>query len=97
MTIYDKVRWQIEGGIEEALVLQHFEFMFQWLKEYNLLSKEGKEAYASGIDETCVLLDEYVNEDGKKFLDKFYDTYIDKIEYGKGENSEMLKKMYEQM
>lgn len=97
MTIYDKARWQIEGGIEEELVIQHFRFMFQWLNDYNLLSEEGKKTYADGIDESSVLMDEYVNEEGKKFLDKFYDSYIEQIGYGESENLEILKGMYEKL
>ncbi len=94
MIIYDKARWQIEGGVSEKEVIAHFEFMFSWLKEYSLLNEYGKKFYSEGIDEESILTDEMVNDSGRKFLDKHYDTYIASIEYGAREDADKLQELY---
>ena len=43
MKIYDKARWQIEGGINKSAVINHFKFIFDWLDKMNLLSIYGEE------------------------------------------------------
>lgn len=94
MNIYDKARWQIEGGIPVATVLAHFKFMFEWLNEYKLLNEYGLETLIDGIDEEAILTDEMVNVGGKNFLDKYYDEYVSQIDYGINENADLLEKMY---
>ena len=94
MNIYDKARWQIEGGIPENMVVAHFKFMFVWLNEYKLLSEYGVEILNDGINEDAILTDEMVNVGGKNFLDKYYDQYISQIDYGNKENTNLLKELY---
>lgn len=94
MKIYDKARWQIEGGVEARSVKEHFKFMFSWLNEFNLLTEYGKETKNGIIDEEIILSEEMVNYSGRVFLDKYYDEYISAIKYGVEENKELLEKMY---
>lgn len=94
MKIYDKARWQIEGGVEEKIVIEHFKFMFSWLDEFHLLTEYGKETKNGIIDEDIIISEEMVNYSGQVFLDKYYDEYISSIEYGVEENRELLEKMY---
>lgn len=94
MNIYDKARWQIEGGIPENAVVAHFKFMFEWLNDYKLLNEYGLETLTDGIDEEAILTDEMVNVGGKNFLDKYYDEYVSQIDYGINENADLLEKLY---
>ena len=94
MKIYDKARWQIEGGVDEEAVIEHFKFMFTWLDEFNLLTECGKETKEGIVDEDVVLTEEMVNYSGQMFLDKYYDEYISAIQYGVKEDAELLEKMY---
>lgn len=94
MKIYDKARWQIEGGINKSAVINHFKFIFDWLDKMNFLSIYGEETKNGIIDESVVLTEEMVNIMGQKFLDKYYDEYIDSIEYGVKEDEKKLKELY---
>ena len=94
MIIYDKAHWQIDAGEDVNLVIEHFQFMFDWLNEYNLLSDYGKEILEDGIDEDVILNDEMLNSSGQRFLNKYYDKYISEIEYGKKENRKYLEDLY---
>ena len=94
MNIYDKARWQIEGGIPEKNVVDHFKFRFDWLNQYKLLNEYGKKVLMDGIDEEAILTDEMVNIGGKNFLDNYYDKYVSEIEYGVKEDPELLEQLY---
>ena len=94
MVVYDKAKWQIEGGIPVQNVVNHFSFIFEWLEKNDLLNEYGKQTHKIGLDEFLILCDEMVTEEGKHFLDKCYDEYIGKVEYGENENSEELDKMF---
>ena len=43
MIIIDKAVWQIDGGVPEKLVVNHFKTVFLWLEKHDMLSDEGKE------------------------------------------------------
>ena len=94
MEIFDKIAWQVDGGVEESVAIKHFEFMFNWLKDNNLLSKQGEEILSFGLDGSESLSENDVTSDGASFLKKYYDSYIGKIKYGMEENSELLDSMY---
>jgi len=90
MIIYDKARWQIDGGISTEIVINHFKFIFKWLNEHNLLSEYGVSTYMQSIDENAVLIDEMLTDRGNEFLVKYYDEYIAKVEYGVKEDDKLL-------
>lgn len=94
MKIYDKARWQIDGGIDEKNVIAHFEFMLSWLDEFELLTAYGKDVKNGVIDDEAIISEEMVNHLGQVFLDKYYDEYISLIHYGVKEDKELLEKMY---
>lgn len=94
MKIYDKARWQLEGGLNEKDILKHFVFMFEWLNKHNMLNELGKEILDIGIDITVSISDDLLNEDGKIFIKKYYDKYISKIDYGKIEDEKLLDNFY---
>ena len=43
MIIIDKAVWQIDGGVPEELVVNHFKTVFLWLEKHDMLSVVGKE------------------------------------------------------
>lgn len=81
MKIYDKAEWQIDNGVDESVVLNHFQFVFEWLNSNKLLSKDGLEILEIGIDEEVSLNEELLTTKGNEFLDKYYDALISKSEY----------------
>ncbi len=93
MKIYDKAKWQIENGIDEKETIAHFSFIFDWLKEKSLLSEYGLEIAELGAFDDSSLTSEMVTKEGEIFLDQYYDSYIERIEYGVKEDSEYLNKM----
>lgn len=97
MIIYDKARWQIEGGIPEETVKAHFRFMFDWLEKHALLNEYGLRTLRDGIDEEAVLTEEMLNDNGKMFLEKYYDTYVEQIKYGIDEKADLLEALYQKM
>lgn len=96
-SVYDKAKWQIDGNhpIKEEDVIKHFNFIFKWLSGKGLLSQEGKET-SKNIDATVSLSSNDVTDEGKKFLSKYYDKYIEEIEYGKGEKKDLLDSYYKE-
>lgn len=93
MHVYDKARWQIEGGVSRKNVVSHFKFMFEWLNAHKLLNDYGLENLLDGINEESVLTDEMVTKNGKKILDTYYDDYVSQINYGVKEDAELLNRM----
>lgn len=81
MKIFDKASWQIDNGMSKEVVIAHFEFIFQWLNEHDMLSPDGLEILEIGIDEDVSLHEGLVNESGLIFLNKFYDKLITDSEY----------------
>lgn len=77
MKSYDKASWHIDGGENTSEVVFRFKEIFEFLKEKNLLTPEGKETYEFGIDSSVSLNSTMVNEEGQKFLDQYYDMIIE--------------------
>ena len=97
MIIYDKAAWQIDGGIPAKLVVSHFNIVFKWLKDHNMLSADGEEEFEDGIDDCASLNERLVTKEGAAFLDKCYDDYIvtvAKDRYGMDFGGEMLEEFY---
>lgn len=67
--------------MSKEVVIAHFEFIFQWLNEHDMLSPDGLEILEIGIDEDVSLHEGLVNESGLIFLNKFYDKLITDSEY----------------
>lgn len=90
MVIYDKGKWQLEGGVSEQAVIDHFKFMFSWLKDHEYLNEYGVKSMDEGIDRFCILSEEMLNKSGNEFMSKYYDAYIGGINYGIKENAQIL-------
>ena len=65
MIIIDKAVWQIDGGVPEELVVNHFKTVFLWLEKHDMLSVEGKEELEDGIDD-CASLNEELESGSKR-------------------------------
>lgn len=98
MKIIDKAAWQIDGGIPEELVVKHFQIVFLWLDEHEMLSDEGVEELEDGIDSCASLNEDLVTSEGLVFLDACYDKYLKLIETNGMYGSELsvleLEKVY---
>lgn len=98
MIIIDKAAWQIDGGIPEEIVASHFKIVFEWLRKKGMLTSEGIEELADGIDNCASLNEELVTKDGIEFLENCYDDYlkiIAKDKYGLDFNGVELEKLFE--
>lgn len=99
MIIIDKAAWQIDGGVPEELVVNHFKTVFLWLKRHDMLSDEGEEEFEDGIDDCASLNEDLITKEGIEFLEKCYDDYlkvIAKDKYGIDYNGYELEKIYNQ-
>jgi hypothetical protein len=76
MKIFDKAQWHIDAGENETEVVTKFRKVFSFLKNQNMLSKEGEEILSFGIDSSISLNEQMVSEAGYIFLDKHYDDAI---------------------
>lgn len=83
MKIIDKAAWQIDGGVPEELVVKHFQTVFLWLDQHEMLSDEGKEELDDGIDSCASLNEDLVTPEAFDFLEKCYDEYLKLLEGGK--------------
>ena len=81
MKIYDKAKWQMDGGMEKKMVIEHFECVFRWLLNHHMLSEDGQEMLESGIDGELSLNTEMVTKEGADFLDMYYDDLIKQSSY----------------
>lgn len=77
MKSYDKASWHIDGGENISDVVFRFREIFEFLKEKDLLTLDGKETYEFGMDSSVSLNSTMVNEEGQDFLDQYYDIIID--------------------
>lgn len=94
MKIFDKASWQIDNGMKEEVVIAHFEFIFEWLNEHDMLSPDGLEILEAGIDEEVSLHEGVVNEKGLHFLNEFYDKLITDTEYDVVREKELIEKLF---
>ncbi len=97
MRIIDKAAWQIDGGVPEDLVVNHFNTVFLWLSQHDMLTEEGIEELEDGIDDCASINDELVNEDGMRFLETSYDDYLKAVEkekYGEDVGGTILETVY---
>lgn len=96
MIIYDKAAWQIDGGIEPRKVIDHFSFVFNWLKQHNMLSEDGLEILDFGIDIEVSLNEKSVTKNGADFLNLYYDNIIEQSKYEISFESELFDSSYSQ-
>ncbi|MBO5731840.1 MAG: hypothetical protein J6R67_11620 [Treponema sp.] len=76
MKVYDKAIWHIDGGESKDEVLKKFATIFTYLKKNEMLTDEGLEIFDLGIDSSVSLHERLVNDKGKVFLDKTYDSLL---------------------
>lgn len=81
MKVFDKASWQIDNGLPKEIVINHFILLFDWLNEKGYLTNAGKEILEIGIDDEISLNDGLVTEEGKRFLEMFYDKIIEESGY----------------
>lgn len=94
MKIFDKASWQVDNGMSEEVVISHFEFIFEWLNEHDMLSPDGLEILEIGIDEDVSLHECLVNETGLHFLNEFYDKLITDSEYDVACEKVLIEKLF---
>lgn len=73
MNIYDKAAWHIDAGENISEVTERFRLIFQYLSANNLLNEDGEEILEMGIDESTSLHSDLLTNDGKNFLDEYYE------------------------
>lgn len=80
--VYDKVSWHYPEGncpnLESAR--KHFVKIMDWLAEHNLLSDEGKEILAIGIDSDFSLTSSMLTASGNELLRHGYSDWIKGID-----------------
>lgn len=76
MKSYDKASWHIDGGEKESEVVSRFKKVFMFLKEKNMLTEDGVETLEYCMDSSVSLNSTMVTEEGKKFLDSYYDNVL---------------------
>lgn len=97
MIIIDKAAWQIDAGIPANLVVSHFNTVFLWLNNHEMLTEAGIEEFEDGIDDCASLNERLVTYEGLTFLQMCYDEYltvIAKDKYGMDHDGEELEKIY---
>lgn len=94
MKIYDKAMWQIDNGMDESIVVKHFQLVFEWLKTRNMLNNDGLEILDIGIDEEVSLNETLLTDNGRAFLDKYYDELISNSDYEISKEKKLLDAYY---
>ena len=91
LKVYDKASWHIDSGQKEAEVIMRFRKIFQFLAEKGFLSNDGIEVYEFAMDSSVSLNTTMVNEDGAKFLDRYYE---DVLKNSSANVEKVLNKLY---
>ena len=76
MKVFDKAQWHIDAGEAIEEVVAKFRVVFEFLDRRNMLSTEGRELLAFGIDSSVSLNERMVTEEGFKFLSEHYNNVI---------------------
>lgn len=76
MKIYDKAAWHIDAGESSGEVISKLNTVMSFLHEKKLLSDYGEELLELGIDKSISLHEQMVTPDGRRFLEKSYDSII---------------------
>lgn len=92
--IFDKASWHIDECMPKAQVVSHFKFIFGWLEKNKLLSDDGMEILNIGIDESISLNEKMLKKEAFNFIEKYYNKYLESIQYGIEENEKLLDKYY---
>jgi len=80
LKIYDKAQWHIDGGEDKISVVDKLKIILHFLLDKGLLSSEGKEIVNLGVDSSISIHERMLTQEGKKFMDEYYDRYTDLIE-----------------
>jgi hypothetical protein len=92
MKTYDKASWHIDGGENASEVITRFKEIFVFLAEKEMLNTIGEETQEFGMDDSVSLNSTMVNDDGKAFLDTYYDIVLNQNPY---EITDNLQTAYE--
>ncbi|MCM1192154.1 MAG: hypothetical protein NC123_04090 [Butyrivibrio sp.] len=76
LKIYDKAQWHIDAGMDTETVVERMKILFDFLDSKGLLDIEGKEIKNLGIDSSISLHERMLTEEGRQFLDQYYDSVI---------------------
>lgn len=76
LTIYDKVQWHIDAGEDSSLVISKMKVLFAFLNANQMLNSDGLEIMDIGIDDSTSIHENMVTDEGKKFMERFYDKVI---------------------
>lgn len=93
MKIYDKIAWQIDGGIQEKEVVPFFKFFATWLNQKGFFNNNGIEIVELGIDSSFSLNENLLTDEGIRFLDAYYDKMIAETGFNINKAKEFLKKL----
>ena len=85
MKSYDKASWHIDGGEKASDVIARFKEVFAFLAKNKMLNEEGEETLEFAMDSSVSLNSYMVNDEGKRFLDTYYDAVL-------GQNPKELKR-----
>ena len=94
LEIYDKASWHIDECVPKEIVLKHFEQMFTWLNNKNMLNDDGKEILNIGIDESVSLNENMLTSEGNKFMDSYYDKIVSESLYDVSKEEKLLDECY---
>ena len=73
MRIYDKASWHIDANEPKKDVIKRFNELMQWCYNHNLLTEDGKEIIAIGIDDSISIHSLLFTPIGNKLLCWLFD------------------------
>ena len=76
LKIYDKAQWHIDAGESVELCVNRIKIVFEFLNKKGMLTSDGIEMLDIGIDSSVSLNERMVSEQGKIFLEQFYDDIL---------------------
>ena len=76
MKVYDKAAWHIDGGEQEEGVISRFKEILEFLRDQKMLNADGLESMEYCMDGGISLNSMMVSDEGKDFLDCYYDQIL---------------------
>lgn len=94
MKIYDKGAWHLDAGLDQATVSQHFELLFHWLSEKNLLNHNGDEIVQLNLYDDASLHSDLLTVQGNDFMEKSYHAVSQSHRYATNDFIKALEDHY---
>ena len=93
-TIYDKFTWHLDAGIDKDKLIYYFKKLMDFLKNHQLLNKDGLEIYDLGVDSSLSINSKLLTDKGNTLFTLWFDKYLATIDFNKDIDFSFLEEKF---